>query len=71
VTANGETLSIRFLGGGTAAPFFGLDGFHPTPKSYGHFANLFIEEINGRFGASIPLVDVSALPTLIGPLPLL
>ncbi len=75
VEANGQTLSIKFLGGGQAAPFFGLDGFHPTPKGYGHFANLFIQQINDRFvtpgddepSTPIPLVDVSTLPTLIGP----
>jgi lysophospholipase L1-like esterase len=75
VEANGQTLSTRFLGGGQAAPFFGLDGFHPTPKGYGHLANLFIEQINSRFadpggdepGDRIELVDVSTLPTLIGP----
>ncbi|MFN2432407.1 MAG: SGNH/GDSL hydrolase family protein [Gemmatimonadota bacterium] len=63
----GGPLSIRFLGGGVAPPFFGLDGIHPTPKGYGHIANLFIEAINAEFGASIPLVEVGALPTLIGP----
>jgi lysophospholipase L1-like esterase len=67
--AEGQTLSIRFLGGGVAVPFFGLDGFHPTPKGYGHIANLFIETINAEFAAAIPLVDVSTLPTLIGPEP--
>ena len=69
VEANGEVLSLRFLGGGAAAPFFGLDGFHPTPKGYGHIANLFIQAINPEYGASIPLVDVSALPTLIDAAP--
>lgn len=69
VNANGQPLSIAFLGGGAAAPFFGLDGIHPTPKGYGHFANLFITAINARYGAAIPLVDVSTLPTLIGPAP--
>jgi lysophospholipase L1-like esterase len=75
VEANGQTLSVRFLGGGLAAPFFGLDGFHPTPKGYGHFANLFLAQINPRFtdrggdepADPIALVDVSTLPTLIGP----
>jgi hypothetical protein len=74
VDANGQTLSVGFLGGGVAAPFFSLDGFHPTPKGYGHFANLFIQQINERFadrggdepGDPIALVDVSTLPTLIG-----
>ena len=65
VQANGDVLSIRVLGGGQANPFFGLDGLHPTPKGYGHIANLFIETINQEYGSGIPLVNVGSLPTYI------
>jgi lysophospholipase L1-like esterase len=65
VQATGDVLSIRFLGGGQANPVFGLDGFHPTPKGYGHIANLFIETINAEYGAGIPLVNVAQLPSYI------
>lgn len=65
VEGSGYSLSLRFLGDFPNPPFFGLDGFHPTPKGYGHLGNLFITAINAKYSASIPLVDVNALPLLI------
>ncbi|MFC1724116.1 SGNH/GDSL hydrolase family protein [candidate division KSB1 bacterium] len=59
----GQELTTDFITGG----IFSLDGVHPTSKGYGIIANEFIKTINAEFNASIPLVDLNALPGV--PLP--
>ena len=39
-----------------------MDGVHPSNQAHGIVANEFIKVINSKFGASIPLVDVSTIP---------
>jgi lysophospholipase L1-like esterase len=57
VDVNGDgslVLTTSYLGG-----IFGLDGVHPTRTGHALIANAFIEAINGRFGETIPLVNVA------------
>lgn len=58
LTINGVEFSSTYISGN----FFSLDGIHPTSQGYGIIANEFIKAINNKYGASIPLVDVSAIP---------
>jgi hypothetical protein len=55
---NGLSFKTFFVVGG----LFSLDGVHPTSQGQGIIANKFIEVINSKFGANIPLVDVSTIP---------
>jgi lysophospholipase L1-like esterase len=55
---NGIKFSTTFVSGG----IFSLDGVHPTAQGYAIVANQFIKSINTKFGATIPLVDVSTIP---------
>ncbi|HEY9421548.1 MAG TPA: SGNH/GDSL hydrolase family protein, partial [Thermoanaerobaculia bacterium] len=50
----GITFTSAFLTGGV----FSYDGVHPTPFGYAYIANLFIEAINDKFDAEIPLVNL-------------
>jgi len=61
VTYNGITYTAEFVNGG----FYSLDGIHPTSQGYAVVANEFIKVINQRYGASIPLIDVSTIPGTI------
>jgi lysophospholipase L1-like esterase len=58
ITYNGVTYTSEFVQGG----FYSLDGVHPTSQGYAVIANEFIKVINQRYGASIPLIDVSTIP---------
>ncbi|MBU1679819.1 MAG: hypothetical protein KKD86_13380 [Bacteroidetes bacterium] len=60
---NGIKFTTEFISGNT----FSLDGVHPSSQGYAVVANKFIEEINKRFSAAIPLVNVATIP---GSLPL-
>lgn len=55
---NGITFKTLYVTGG----LFGLDGVHPTNQAQAIIANEFIKVINSKFGASIPLIDVGAIP---------
>ena len=55
---NGITFRTTYVSGG----LFSLDGVHPSSQAHGIVANAFINVINSKFGASIPLVDVSTIP---------
>lgn len=55
---NGLHFTDAYVQGG----FFSLDGIHPTSQGYAIIANEFIKTTNVKFGASIPLVDVSTVP---------
>ncbi len=58
IEVNGVRFTSDFLLGNT----YSLDGVHATNQGYGLVANEFIETINTKYGASIPPIDVSALP---------
>jgi hypothetical protein len=49
-----------FIEGGT----FSYDGVHPSSRGYGIIANEWIKVINQKFGATIPLIDLSTLPAM-------
>ena len=50
----GITFTSAFLTGGV----FSYDGVHPTPFGYAYIANQFIEAINDKYEAEIPLVNL-------------
>lgn len=54
---NGVTVTA-----GLAPPtgLFSEDGIHPNSRGYAYTANIFINAINAKFGASIPLANVAA-----------
>jgi lysophospholipase L1-like esterase len=58
IVVNGITFTSDFITGNT----YSLDGVHPTTQGYGIVANAFIETINNKYGASIPLIKVATLP---------
>lgn len=53
---NGVTITPSF-----APPTGGFseDGVHPNSRGYAYLANVFINAINAKFGASVPAVNVS------------
>lgn len=52
---NGAEVSGAFITGN----LFSLDGIHLTPLGYAITANAFIKAINGKYGSTIPTVDVT------------
>lgn len=52
---NGLPVSAAYISGN----LFSLDGIHLTPMGYALIANEFIKSINGKYGSSIPIVDVT------------
>lgn len=54
-SANGIAVSAAYIQGN----LFSLDGVHLTPLGYAITANGFISAINAKYGASIPIVDVT------------
>ncbi|HEU4791185.1 MAG TPA: G-D-S-L family lipolytic protein [Flavobacterium sp.] len=38
---------------------FSLDGVHPSPRGYAYIANLFVNAINAKYGATLRNVDLS------------
>ncbi len=55
LTVDGIGVNADFLTGGA----FGLDGVHPTDRGYAIIANEFIKSINAKYGATLPMVDVT------------
>jgi len=55
---NGLKLTPDFSPNG----IFSVDSIHPNPRGHGIIANEIIKVINEKFGATIPEVDVTALP---------
>lgn len=53
VTVNGSVLTDAYATGGA----FSLDGVHPSPRGYAYLANVFIQQINAKYGSDLPLVD--------------
>ena len=53
-------LTSTFVTGGA----FSLDGIHPTPRGYAYLANLMIQQINTKYGANIPTVNIGDYRTV-------
>ncbi len=58
VVVNGVSYDNTYIYG----RFFSTDGFHPTPQGYAHIANLFIEAVNARYGATLRQADPNGFP---------
>lgn len=54
------TISTTYVSGGT----FSLDGIHPTPRGYALIANLFVDAINTKYGATLKKVSLTNYPIL-------
>ena len=69
VKANGyRTSGLVFTADYISGGLFSFDGVHPSDQGAGVIANQFILAMNRGYGWSVPLVDVSALPSLTVPL---
>ena len=55
---NGVVFTTTYVLGG----LFSLDGVHPSNQGQAVMGNEFIKAINAKFGANIPLIDVSTIP---------
>lgn len=55
INVQGVNLKSLFISGGA----FSLDGIHLTPRGNAVIANVFIEAINAKYGATIPTVDIT------------
>ncbi len=55
INVQGINLKSLFISGGA----FSLDGIHLTPRGNAVIANVFIEAINAKYGATIPTVDIT------------
>ncbi|TMM58177.1 G-D-S-L family lipolytic protein [Maribacter algarum] len=53
---DGTTVTATFGTGGG----FSLDGVHPSPRGYALLANKFLEEIENKYGATLPEVEPEA-----------
>ncbi len=60
---SGINFSRTFIQGGT----FGLDGIHPNARGYAVVANLIIDEINSKYGSSLPQADITKYKGIIFP----
>jgi hypothetical protein len=60
---DGMRFSVTYVTGGT----FSLDGVHLTPRGNAVVANYFIEAINNKYGAGVPLVNIGDYPGLVFP----
>ncbi len=45
------------------------DGVHPNSRGYAFLSRVFIEAINAKFGATVPLTDVSQYSATGLPIP--
>lgn len=52
------TMSATYVTGGA----FSLDGVHPSARGYGLIANIFIDAINAKYGATLRHVDLAIYP---------
>ena len=50
---NGVTIASTFA---PPAAAFSEDGLHPNERGYAYTANVFIDAINSKFGASVPQI---------------
>ena len=51
--SDGSVVTDTYATGGG----FSLDGVHPSPRGYALLANLFIQAINAKYGATLPEVE--------------
>lgn len=63
LTFDGIKVSTVFVSGGA----FSLDGVHLTPLGNALLANEFIQSINGKYGATIPQVDITKYHGVVFP----
>ena len=63
IITDGVTLSTEFVTGNA----FSLDGVHLTSMGYAFIANMFINEINKKFDANLPVVSVTGYTSVILP----
>jgi lysophospholipase L1-like esterase len=56
VDAQGDVASLNYGGG-----FFSLDGIHPSNTGYALVANAFIAAFNGKYGLTLPALDVHSV----------
>jgi hypothetical protein len=63
IVYDGLKFSTTFVTGG----MFSLDGVHPNPRGNAVIANCWIEAINSKFGAKIPLLNVGDYPGVLFP----
>ncbi|MBW4361126.1 SGNH/GDSL hydrolase family protein [Flavobacterium taihuense] len=49
-------MSAAYVTGGA----FSLDGVHPSPRGYAYIANLFVNAINTKYGATLRTVDLAS-----------
>jgi len=49
--------------------FYSEDGVHPNSRGYAYLSLTFISAINAKFGATIPLTDVSKYRATALPIP--
>jgi len=50
---DGSRVTATYATGGA----FSLDGVHPSPRGYSLLSNLFIEQINAKYGSNLPGVN--------------
>ncbi len=55
---DGIKITTQFVSGNA----FSLDGVHPTSMGNAIVVNKYLEAINQKFGASLPLIDISTIP---------
>ena len=60
IAYDGGVLTSIFATGGA----FSLDGVHPTERGYAYIANLMINAINSKYGATIPVVNIGDYNTI-------
>ncbi len=60
---DGIKFSVTYVTGGV----FSLDGVHLTPRGNAIIANLFIEAINEKYSAKVPLVNIGDYPGIVFP----
>lgn len=63
IITDGVTLTTEFVIGNA----FSLDGVHLTSMGYAFIANMFINEINKKFNANLPVVSVTSYSSVILP----
>jgi hypothetical protein len=65
-TSNGVTITPNI---NPPTGIYSEDGVHPNSRGYAFLSNIFIEAINGKFGSSIPLTNISKYKPTALPIP--
>ncbi|HXS37151.1 MAG TPA: SGNH/GDSL hydrolase family protein [Flavipsychrobacter sp.] len=63
ISFDGIRFNAKFVTGGV----FSLDGVHLTPRGYAIVANHILDAINSKYGASVPMANVSQYNGVIFP----